>query len=82
MLFQENKCRVLTILSENLKSPRPEVVDSSTIAEKLQLKIAETRQVIRMLHEKGAVVCDLDGEYSLITPQGLHWLQEKSFIRT
>lgn len=78
MSLEYHKHRILAVLSENLKRPQPEVVDSVSIAEALQMELAETRQVIKILNEAGAVESDLDGDYSLITRQGLLWLQEKS----
>ena len=78
MSLEYRKQRVLSVLSENLKHPQPEVVDSVRIAEALQMELAETRQIIKILSEAGAVESDLDGQYSLITREGLLWLQEKS----
>lgn len=78
MSLEYHKQRILAVLSENLKRPQPEVVDSVSIAEALQMELAETRQVIKILNEAGAVESDLDGRYSLITRAGLLWLQEKS----
>jgi len=76
--LEYRKQRVLSVLSENLKQPQPEVVDSVRIAEALHMELAETRQIIKILSEAGAVESDLDGQYSLITREGLLWLQEKS----
>jgi DNA-binding IclR family transcriptional regulator len=78
MSLDFRKQRVLSVLSENLKQPQPEVVDSVRIAEALQMGLAETRQIVKILSEAGAVESDLDGEHSLITREGLLWLQERS----
>lgn len=76
--LENYKQRILAVLSENLNNPQPEVVDSVRIAEALQMELAETRQVIKILNDAGAVESDLDGQYSLITREGLRWLQQKS----
>ena len=78
MSLEYRKQRVLSVLSENLNHPQPDVVDSVRIAETLLMELAETRQIIKILSEAGAVESDLDGQYSLITREGLLWLQEKS----
>jgi hypothetical protein len=75
------KQRILAILSENLRTPQPQVLDSGSIAEILQMKVSEIQQVVKVLHQQGAVVSDLEGRLSLITPAGLSWLQEKSSLR-
>lgn len=76
--LEYRKQLVLSVLSENLKQPQPEVVDSARIAAALHMELAETRQIVKILREAGAVESDLDGEYALITREGLLWLQEKS----
>lgn len=81
MSLEYRKQRILSVLSDNLKSPQPDVVPSVSIADALQMELTETRQVIKILHDAGAVVSDLEGYYSLITPEGLHWLQQKTSCR-
>ena len=78
MSREYSKQRILAVLNENLKHSQPEVVDSVRIAEALQMELDETRQVIKILNETGAVVSDLDGQYSLITREGLLWLRERT----
>ncbi len=79
--LDSSKQRILSVLSENLKRPQPDVVASTSIADALQMELSETRRVLKVLHEDGAVISDLDGYYSLITPEGLYWLQQKSCCR-
>ena len=81
MSLEQNKQQILRILSENLKTPQPEVVDSATIAEKLHIDVPTTCQIVKILNDTGAVVSDQDGEHCLITPDGLHWLQDKTVAR-
>jgi len=82
MLLEQNKRQILHILSENLKVPQPEVLDSTTIAEKLHMDVPTTCQLVKILNETGEVVSDQDGEHCLITSDGLHWLQDKTAMKT
>lgn len=81
MSLENKKQRILTILSENLKTPQPQVLDSGSIAEILQMKVSEIQHVVKVLHQRGAVVSDIEGRLSLITPIGLSWLQDKSSVK-
>ena len=81
MSLLDKKHKVLHILSENSKKQQPQVVDSADIAEKLHLGISETRQLVKMLNQSGVIESDLDGQYSLITPHGVHWLMEREVAR-
>lgn len=81
MSREYSKQRILSVLSDNLKSPQPDVVASASIAEVLQMELTETRQVIKILHDNGSVVSDPDGYYSLITLEGLQWLQQRTCCR-
>lgn len=72
--LRELKLRVLSILSENLKNPQPQVVEIDKIAADLQLSLGETRQLLLRMDEAGEIKSDMDGQYSLITPAGLCWL--------
>lgn len=72
--LRELKLRVLSILSENLKNPQPQVVEIDKIAADLQLSLGETRQLLLRMDEAGEIKSDMEGQYSLITPAGLCWL--------
>lgn len=72
--LRELKLRVLSILSDNLKNPQPQVVEIEKIAADLQLSLGETRQLLLRMDEAGEIKSDMDGQYSLITPAGLGWL--------
>lgn len=69
------KQQVLGILVENLKNAQPQVVDSSKIAEKLNMTIKDTCQLIRVMDKMGIVESDPDGQRSLITRDGLLLLE-------
>jgi hypothetical protein len=77
MSLEFDKRRVLAVLFDNLKSSQVELVSSSSIADILQMKLSETRQVIKVLNDTGEVVSDLDGHYSIITPHGVNWLKQR-----
>ncbi len=45
--------KFLSILAENSRKPHPEVVDSQAIANRLNMSLGETRQMIRCLNDMG-----------------------------
>ncbi len=71
MSLLANKQQVLEILVENLKNSQPQVVDSQLIAEKLNMSMRDTCQLIKVMNETGMVISDIDGRKSLITREGL-----------
>jgi len=66
-----DKKKILKILAENLKNPQPQVVNSRQIASKLNMSEKDTRQLIKIMHQMGEVISDIDGHQSLITREGL-----------
>ena len=66
-----DKEQILKILAENLKNPHPQVVPSRQIANKLNRSEKETCQLIKIMHQMGVVISDVDGQLSLITREGL-----------
>jgi predicted transcriptional regulator len=75
------KRQVLNILAENLKNAQPQVVDSCKIAERLDMGLKETCQLIKVMNKMGIVESDQEGQRSLITRDGLHFLDAFSFSR-
>jgi predicted transcriptional regulator len=71
MSILANKQQVLEILVENLKNTQPQVMNSHQIADKLNMSVKDTCQLIKIMHEMGVVISDVDGEKSLITKEGL-----------
>ena len=71
-----NKQRVLEILVENLKNPQPQVVNSRQIADKLKMSEKDTCQLMKIMHQMGVVISDIDGQKSLITREGLLCLNQ------
>ena len=74
MSILSKKQLVLEVLVENLSNPQPQVVHSELIADKLKMSIKETCQLLKIMHEMGVVVSDLEGEHALITKEGLNSL--------
>jgi predicted transcriptional regulator len=71
MSILANKQLVLEILVENLKNTQPQVMNSQQIADRLNMSVKDTCQLIKIMHEMGVVISDVDGEKSLITKEGL-----------
>lgn len=70
-MMKEDKLRILSILSNNLTNPQPQVVDIQTIAAAIKLNLKETRQLLLRMDQDGEIQSDMDGNYSLITQAGL-----------
>ncbi|MFT5697975.1 MAG: putative Rossmann fold nucleotide-binding protein DprA/Smf involved in DNA uptake [Desulforhopalus sp.] len=70
-MMKEDKLRILSILSNNLANPQPQVVDIETIAAATNLGLKETRQLLLRMDQDGEIQSDMDGKYSLITLAGL-----------
>jgi len=66
-----NKQQVLNILVENLKNKQPQVVDSCTIAKRLNMSVKDTCQLIKIMNNMGVVESDSEGLRSLITREGM-----------
>lgn len=67
---------ILKLLVDNLKNEQPQAVDAKTISEKLEMNLRETCQLIKMMHEKGLVESDQEGERVVVTRQGLLYAAE------
>ncbi|WP_136808482.1 hypothetical protein [Desulfosediminicola flagellatus] len=81
MAFLAYKKQILGILVENLKNSQPQVVDSRKIAQRLNLSIKETCQMIKVMNSKGLVESDQDGQRALITREGLSTLSSMGLSR-
>lgn len=74
MPLKQQKIRVLTILSDNLNNPHPQLVQTSAIAGQLNMPITELHNVLKIMDAMGIVQTDPDLCHALITRQGLHYL--------
>ena len=70
--------KFLSILAENSRRPHPEVVNSESIANRLNMSLGETQQMIKCLNDMGVIQSDLEGKLSLITQKGMLWLERYS----
>ena len=67
--------RILKILADNaVNNTSPRVMDSDSIAKALNIKLAATQQLLTALHASGLVITNMDSQYSLITEEGMQWL--------
>ncbi len=73
-----NQMQFLSILAENSRKPYPTVVDTKAIAARLNISLGKTREIIRCLDYMGVIQSDLEGQRSLITQKGMHWLERYS----
>jgi len=73
-----SQMQLLSILAENSRKPYPEVVDSESLAARLNLSLGKTREIVRCLDYMGVIQSDLEGRRSLITRKGIHWLERYS----
>jgi hypothetical protein len=71
MSMRNKKQQILQILYENLSTAQPQVVHSELIASKLKMSTKDTCQLLKIMHEMGVVVSDMEGQNSLITKEGL-----------
>lgn len=76
MSIFEKRQQVLKIMVANLDNPQPQVVHSERIAEKLDMTIQETCQLVKVMSQKGMLVSDLEGLTSLITREGVNCLSQ------
>ncbi len=71
-----SQVKFLSILAENSKQPQPKVVYSEEIANRLNMNINETQQMIKYLNDMGVIESNIEGRLSLITQKGIHWLEK------
>ena len=73
------KKKILGVLAEMAAEKHPDLVASSTIAERLNISLAETRSTMISMCEAGVIESDPDSERALITRQGMHWLHDLGY---
>ena len=80
MRLQALKHKVLRLLAENAtNNTSPQVMDSDTIAGMLEISLPETKQLLKALHASGVIISNMEGQYSLITYEGIQWLNQMTF---
>ncbi|MDR2549990.1 MAG: hypothetical protein LBD10_07325 [Desulfobulbus sp.] len=78
MPHKAKKIQVLQILSQNLRNPSPQLVDSDHIANHLNLSISETHLLLKIMNDMGVIETNVDHRLSLITRKGLQYLERQS----
>ena len=78
MSIGAKKLEVLHILSQNLKNPNPQLVDSNDIAHQLKMSLSEIHLLLKVMNDMGVIESNVDNQLSLITQKGLHYLERQS----
>ncbi|NOR25435.1 MAG: hypothetical protein GQ542_13815 [Desulforhopalus sp.] len=64
--------KVLGVLAKNVEiNIQPGLVDSTCIADKLNMTLSETKQILKIMDGMGFVQSNMEADYSLITSAGL-----------
>ncbi len=80
MQLQALKLKVLKLLAENaINNVSPQVMNTDAIAGALDIRPAETKQLLKTLHASGLIITNMEEQYSLITREGIDWLNQVSF---
>ena len=45
----------------------------------LDISLLETKQLLKALHASGVIISNMEGQYSLITQEGIQWLNQMTF---
>jgi len=77
MTMKTHKLRILSILRDNLQQSPPQLVTSSAIAGRMNMKLPEVQQVLKSMEGMGVIETDPDQQYTLITQEGLLWYMEQ-----
>lgn len=77
MFICPHKLQVLTILSDNLHTPQPQLVPTATIAKKMDIQFPKLHQILKTMDGMGIIQTDSDLQYNLITRKGLNYLEEQ-----
>lgn len=76
MSLYQHKLQVLAILSDNLCTSQPQLVPTTTIAEKMDIQLPKLHQVLKTMDGMGIIQTDSDLQYNLITRKGMNYLGE------
>lgn len=75
MSIPDMNCKILKILADNaINTISPHVMDSDTISKILNINLTTTKQRLKALHASGLIITNMDSQYSLITQDGIRWL--------
>jgi len=77
MSLYQHKLQVLAILSDNLRTPQPQLVPTAAIARKMDIQFPKLHQILKTMDGMGIIQTDSDLQYNLITRKGLNYLGEQ-----
>ncbi len=64
--------KVLGVLAKNVeKNILPELVDSTFLADELEITLSETKIILKTMDQMGFIQSNMEANYSLITTEGL-----------
>lgn len=75
--MKKQKLRILSILQDNLREIRPQLVPSIRIAGQMNIDLPELQQVLKSMEGMGLIETDPDQQYTLITREGLMWFMQQ-----
>ena len=74
MCLKQHKIEILSILSENLQNPTPELVPTTLIEGQMEISAVALRKALKTMQGMGVIESDPELRYSLITREGVTWL--------
>jgi len=77
MSLGQLKLQVLTILSDNLQEPHPDLVTTAAVAGRMNIPMAELRLLLQSMDGSGLIQTDTSQQYNLITQKGLRYLESQ-----
>lgn len=78
MSLYQHKLQVLAILSDNLRTPQPQLVPTVAIAKIMDIQFAKLHQILKTMDSLGIIQTDTDLQYNLITQKGLNYLENSN----
>jgi len=67
MSLKMKRLQIFILLFENMKEKLPQLVPSTSIADKLDICLTDLRQVLKNMKETGIIETNPEQQYSLIT---------------
>lgn len=74
MSQKQHKIAILSILSENLDNPSPELFPTIMIENQMDISGKVLRQTLKSMQGMGVIQTDPDLRFNLITKEGITWL--------
>lgn len=77
MVMHQEQFQILSVLSENLATPHPQLVPTATISRKIGMERPKLQQLLRYMNGEGTIQSTDDLRYTLITSKGLNYLNKR-----